>query len=154
MALTSAMTLHGTLELSDSEKKGIMSDFAHFVTANEPTLLQYFGHKLFPGSLNVYVPNPPSLQQELDAGTPAPLFVIPKDALEGMPVYVGDAQVWPCNLDSEKFPSTIHCWILRRVRSGVPRGVIEIVAVEPLVGPYRLQHDDPVSIEIFTPNAA
>jgi CTP-dependent riboflavin kinase len=154
MTLRSALTLSGTLELSDPKSKRTMGGFAQFVTANDATLQQFFGFKLFPGSLNVNVPNPPSLQQDLDAGRPAPLFVIPKETLEGMPVYIGDGQAWACNLYSEKFPASIGCWIFRRIRSGVPRGVIEIVAVEHLVGPYKLQHADPVTIEVFTQSPA
>jgi CTP-dependent riboflavin kinase len=154
MALRSAMTLHGTLELSDPKAKRTIGGFAQFVTANQPTLQRYFGHQLFPGSLNVLVRDPPSLQQDLDAGEPSPLFVIPKDQLEEMPVYIGDGQAWACNLNSGKFQASIGCWVFRRIRSGVPRGVIEIVAVEALVGPYKLQHGDPVTIEIFTPTPA
>jgi CTP-dependent riboflavin kinase len=154
MTLRPAMTLRGALELSDPKTKKTMNTFAQFVTANDATLSQYFGFQLFPGSLNVRVAEPPSLQQDLDAGQPSPLFVIPRDALEGMPVYIGDAQAWACNLHSPKFPSSIGCWIFRRIRAGVPRGIIEIVAVEALVGPYRLQHEDPVTIEVFTQSPA
>jgi CTP-dependent riboflavin kinase len=154
MTLRSALTLRGTLELSDPKAKRTMGGFAQFVTANAETLQKFFGHKLFPGSLNVLVAHPPSLQQDLDAGLPAPIFVLPRNELEGMPVYIGDGQAWACNLNGEKFPSAIGCWIFRRIRSNVPRGVIEIVAVEPLVGPYKLQHGDEVSIEVFTPGAA
>lgn len=150
MVLKSSMTLHGTLELADPKTKRTAGGFAQFVTANEATLRQFFGFALFPGSLNVLVTDPPSLQQDLDAGRPAPLFVIPREKLERMPVYIGDAQAWACNLDSKKFQAAIGCWILRRIRSGVPRGVIEIVAVEALVGPYKLLHGDPVTIEVFT----
>jgi CTP-dependent riboflavin kinase len=150
MTMRSVMTLRGTLELSDPKTKRTLGGFAQFVTANESKLRQFFGFPLFPGSLNVHVPDPPSLQQDLDAGRPTPLFVISRDELEGMPVYVGDGQAWACNLHCEKFPESIGCWIFRRIRSGVPRGILEIVAVEPLVGPYKLQHQDPVTIEIFS----
>jgi CTP-dependent riboflavin kinase len=150
MTLRSTMTLRGTLELSDSETRRTVGGFAQFVTANDSKLREFFGHKLFPGSLNVLIEEPPTLQQDLDAGRPTPLFVIPKHLLDGMPVYIGDGQAWACNLHSDKFPSAIGCWIFRRIRSRVPRGVIEIVAVEPLVGPYKLQHGDQVNIEVFT----
>jgi CTP-dependent riboflavin kinase len=150
MTLRSAMILRGTLELSDPETKRTVGGFAQFVTANDSTLREHFGHKLYPGSLNVLVEDPPTLQQDLDAGRPAPLFVIPRNLLDGMPVYIGDGQAWPCNLGGEKFPEAIGCWIFRRIRSGVPRGVIEIVSTEHLVGPYKLQHADPVTIEVFT----
>jgi CTP-dependent riboflavin kinase len=149
MTLRAVMTLSGSLELSDTKTNRATNGFAHFVTANDAILQQFFGFKLFPGSLNIRISDAPTLQQDLDGGRPPPLFVIPRDMLAGMPVYIGDGQAWACNLKSEKFPSEIGCWIFRRIRSGVPRGVIEVVAVEALVGPYKLQHEDPVTLEVF-----
>jgi CTP-dependent riboflavin kinase len=116
---------------------------------NAAVFRRYFGVDLFPGSLNVDVPEPVSLQRDLDAGSPPPAFVIPKTELINMPAYIGDGQAWPCILRGEKFPAPVSCWIFRRIGSKVPPGVIELVAQDKLRDAYGLQHRDAIAIDLM-----
>lgn len=144
------MKLDGTLRLSDDTGKRTAGKFSRLIEDNVAVFARYFGAKLFPGSLNVDVPCPPSLQRDLDAGRPAPCIVIPKKELINMPDYIGDGHAWACDLKGTRFPAPIKCWIFRRKGSRVPASVIEIVSLEPLRLPYELQHRDAVTIEIFS----
>jgi CTP-dependent riboflavin kinase len=143
------LVLFGTLRLSVPGAKRTAGRFNELVTDNAAVFRRYFGVDLFPGSLNVDVPEPASLQHDLDAGNPPPAFIIPKTELINMPAYIGDGQVWPCILRCEKFHAAVSCWIFRRIGSRVPRGVIELVAPEKLRDTYGLQHGAPISIELI-----
>jgi CTP-dependent riboflavin kinase len=146
------MVLSGTLRLSDPQKRTVGRTAGRFnvlVNDNAQALRRHFGVELFPGSLNVDVRHPASLQQDLDAGRPAPSIVIPRTELVNMPAYLGAGQAWPCKVSGHKFPEPILCWIFRRIGSKVPAGVIEIVAQPPgLRSTYGLQHGDAVTIEL------
>jgi CTP-dependent riboflavin kinase len=142
------LKLNGTLRLSDETGRRTAGGFGRLINDNATVFERYFGARLFPGSLNVDVPDPSTLQQDLDAGRPAPWFVIPKKELVNMPNYVGDGQAWACELKGNKFLHPIQCWIFRRIGSRVPMGVLEIVAREPLRQPYELKHGDAVTIEL------
>lgn len=128
-----------------------MGGFSRLINDNATVFERHFGAKLFPGSLNIDVPCPSTLQKDLDAGEPPARIVIPRKELINMPDYIGDGQAWACHLKGVKFPSPIHCWIFRRKGSRVPPGVIEIVAREPLRQPYDLKHGDAVTIEVLAP---
>jgi CTP-dependent riboflavin kinase len=141
------LSLAGTLRLSTSDTKRTAGRFNELITDNCAVFKRYFGIDLFPGSLNIDVPEPASLQRDLDAGRPAPAFVISKSELINMPGYIGDGQAWPCVLRGEKFLAPVSCWIFRRIGSRVPRGVIEIVAQIKLRSAYDLQHGDLVRID-------
>jgi CTP-dependent riboflavin kinase len=144
------LTLNGTLRLSDCQCKRTAKNFSRLINENSDVFRRHFGVDLFPGSLNVDIRSPPSLQNDLDAGRPAPAFVIPRSELNGMPDYIGDGQAWQCVLSGAKFPKPIDCWIFRRKGSKVPCGVIEIVAPHPaLCSTFGLKNGDPVSIAIF-----
>jgi len=144
------LILSGTLRLSELGKKPLTAGkFSVLIRENADVFKRYFGVDLFPGSLNVDVPNPPSLQADLDAAKPPPSIIVPKSELINMPEYIGQGQAWPCNLIGSKFPQPISCWIFRRIGSRVPAGVIEIVAGQALREPYQLQHGDKVAIEVF-----
>ena len=143
------LVLSGTLRLSVPDAKRTAGRFNELVTDNATVFRHHFGVDLFPGSLNVDVPEPASLQRDLDAGNPPPALVIPKTELINMPAYIGDGQAWPCILHCEKFPAPISCWIFRRIGSKVPRGVIELVAPVKLRGTYGLQHGDPITIDLM-----
>lgn len=146
-----AMTLSGTLRLSDSPKHCTAGMFSNLINDNAEVFKRYFGVALFPGSLNVDVPLPLSLQADLDAGNPAASLIVPRTALINMPAYIGDGQAWMCTLKGEKLPEPINCWIFRRKGSRVPKGVIEIVAPYPPLRPtYNLKHGDKVSISVLT----
>lgn len=127
-----------------------MGGFGRLISDNATVFERHFGAKLFPGSLNVDVPYPSTLQQELDAGRPSARIVIGREELINMPDYIGDGQAWPCDLKGSKFLTPVHCWIFRRKGSRVPAGVIEIVAREPLRLPYGLKHGDAVTIEMIS----
>jgi CTP-dependent riboflavin kinase len=144
------LRLKGTLRLSDETGKRTVGGFSRLINDNATVFESYFGAKLFPGSLNIDVPYPPTLQQDLDAGQPAACIVIRRKELINMPDYIGDGQAWACDLKGSKFPSAIHCWIFRRKGSRVPPGVIEIVACEALRQPYDLNHGDAVTIEMLS----
>lgn len=146
------LELNGTLRLSDETGKRTAGRFSRLINENAAVFEYYFGVNLFPGSLNIDVPYPPSLQQDLDAGRPTPCIVIPKRELINMPAYIGDGQAWTCDLKGSGFPIPINCWIFRRKGSQVPAGVIEILSREPLREPYELKHGDPVAIEVFGPS--
>lgn len=116
--------------------------------ANRTVFRRYFGVDLFPGSLNVDVHYQPSLEDDLDAGTPTPSFVIPRAELINMHEYIGDGHAWGCALRADKLPEPITCWIFRRKGSRVPKGVVEIVASVALVSTFGLRNGDRVAIEI------
>ena len=105
--------------------------FSRLINENAEVFRRYFGAALFAGSLNIDVPDPPTLQAQLDRGMPTPSFVIPKSELVNMPAYIGDGQAWQSVLKGSRFAHPIDCWIFRRVGSRVPKGVIEILAVPP-----------------------
>ena len=138
------MILAGILNLQNT--RGM---FRYLVNHNREIFKRYFKTDLFPGSLNVRVDTPVDLQQNLDKGVYPPAFIIPKEELVGMPSYIGNGQVWPCRLSSEKFENPMDCWIFRRIGSRVPQGIIELVAEHELVKPFGLQDGDPVTLEAF-----
>jgi CTP-dependent riboflavin kinase len=144
-----SISLSGTLRLSDETGKRTVGGFSRLINDNAIVFERHFGAKIFPGSLNVDVPYPSTLQQDLDASQPSAHIVIARKELINMPDYIGDGQAWACVLKGSKFPSPIHCWVFRRKGSRVPPGVIEIVAREPLRQPYGLKHGDAVTIEMF-----
>jgi CTP-dependent riboflavin kinase len=144
------MTLSGTLRLSDETGRRTVGKFKELIIDNAETFRRHFQVDLFAGSLNVDVPYPPSLQADLDAGRPSPTIVIPRNELIHMPDYIDDGQAWECDLKSAKFPTAISCWIFRRKGSRVPPGVIEIVACNALVEPFKLKHGDMVTIDVFS----
>lgn len=141
------MILHGTLRLSDAHQRRTVGKLSRLIYENAAVFERYFAATLFPGSLNVNVPHPPTLHKDLDAGRPPPAIRIPKTQLVGMPRYIGDGQAWPSRLRGKKLPYPIECWVFRRINSRVPAGVIELVAREALRVPYGLQHGDAVTIE-------
>jgi CTP-dependent riboflavin kinase len=145
------LSLAGTFRLSTADAKRTVGRFNEVITDNSPVFRRYFGVELFPGSLNIDVPAPASLQCDLDAGRPVPDFVIPKAELINMPPYIGDGQAWPCLLRGEKFPAPVSCWVFRRIGSRVPLGVIEIVAQHKLREVYDLQHGDAVTKDFLPP---
>lgn len=142
------LVLAGTLCISDATGKRTHGGFARGVETNRPVFDQHFGAPIFAGSLNVLVPEPRSLQADLDNRHPLPSFTIPSSQLEGSPGYLqnADAQIWCCTLRCDKIPNALKCWIFRRVGSRVPKGILEIVAVEALVEPYGLKNGDPVTL--------
>jgi hypothetical protein len=120
------MELDGVLVISEpGSRQKTRGEFGPFITENATVFRQHFGVVLFPGSLNVYVAQPPSLQKDLDTGKLPPAFVVPRGELSGNPNYVGDGQAWRCTLHSDKIPSPVNCWIFRRINSRVSPGVIE-----------------------------
>jgi CTP-dependent riboflavin kinase len=144
------MILSGTLRLSDAAERRTVGRFNVLINDNAETFRRHFGVDLFPGSLNVDVLHPPSLQVDLDAGRPPPSIVIPRRELVNMPGYLGDGQAWSCKLSGSKFSEPVTCWVFRRIGSRVPQGVIEIVAAPPMLRKtYNLQHGDPVIVELI-----
>ena len=135
--------------MSTSDAKRTVGRFNELITDNSAIFRRYFSVDLFPGSLNIDVPAPASLQRDLDAGMPPPAFVIPKGELINMPGYIGDGQAWPCLLRGEKFPTPVPCWVFRRIGSRVLPGVIEILSRHKLRDVYGLQHGDAVIIDFI-----
>lgn len=146
------LSLAGTLRLSTPDAKRTVGRFNELITDNRAVFRRHFGVDLFPGSLNVDVPAPASLQRDLDAGRPPPTFVIPKRELINMPAYIGDGQAWPCILRGGKFPAPVPCWVFRRIGSRVLPGIIEILAQDKLRDVYGLQQGDPVTIDFLPPS--
>lgn len=149
MTAGASIILPGTVRLSTPDTKRTSGGFSKLVNDNSEVFRRYFGVDLFPGSLNIDVPEPKSLQQDLDAGVPAPAFVIPKTELVNMPAYIGDGQSWPCILSGDRFPEPVSCWMFRRIGSRVPQGVIELLAQDKLRDTYSLEHGDAVTIELL-----
>ena len=147
------LSLAGTLRLSTPGEKRTGGRFNELITDNSAVFRRYFGADLFPGSLNIDVPAPDSLQSDLDAGRPSPDFVIPKGELINMPKYIGDGQAWPCLLRGENFPAPVSCWVFRRIGSRVSHGVIEVLAAQKLRDVYGLRHGDAVIIDFMPPQA-
>lgn len=148
------LSLAGTLQLSTADKRHTVGRFNKLITDNSTVFRRYFGVDLFPGSLNIKIPVPISLQKDLDLGRPPPAFVIPKNELINMPAYIGDGQAWPCLLGGEKFPVPVPCWIFRRIGSQVAPGVIEILAQEKLRDTYGLEHEDAVTVDLLRRKSA
>jgi len=123
--------------------------FSDFVAANQVLLDREFGCRIFPGSLNLYVATPASLQLDLDRRLYAPTILIRRDMLTAMAPYLGDAQAWRAKLVGAKIPGGVDCWVFRRVGSRVPTGIIEIIACEGLSNAYELRNDDPVLLRIW-----
>jgi len=140
-----ALALQGRLRLNDEN----MHQFGQFMAKNAAVFERYFGVRLFEGSLNVYVAEPPSLSADLDARRPMPSVIIPKAEMVGN--VRGDGHGWACTLRGPKLPRDTACWIFRRVGSTVSRGIIELLAVEELVRPNQLDDKDPVTILIHRP---
>ena len=141
------LILSGTLRLSEPGKRPKTAQlFSRLIDENRDVFRRNFRVDLFPGSLNIDVPEPPNLQKRLDEGEPKPSFVIPRDELVGMPDYIGDGQAWRCKLACGKVPDPVNCWIFRRIGSKVPAGVIEVVARQRLVSTYQLRDGDPVTL--------
>jgi CTP-dependent riboflavin kinase len=144
------MILSGKLRLSDGSGKRTAGGFSKLIIDNRAVFQTFFGTDLFPGSLNVDVPTPVTLQADLDSGKYTPSIVVPKSRLINMPAYVGDGQAWPAFLHHAGFSEPMKCWVFRRVGSRVPKGVIELIAPPPSLRlTYRLQHGDPVSIDML-----
>jgi CTP-dependent riboflavin kinase len=144
------LILSGTVRLSTASVRRTAGRFNELITDNQEVFRRYFGVSLFPGSLNVDVPEPASLQRDLDAGKPPPAFVIPRSQLIKMPRYIGDGQVWPCRLTGPRFLASVLCWVFRRIGSRVPHGVIKIIAQNKLRDAPDLQHGDRVSLDIYS----
>ena len=144
------MELYGRLRISESnELPKTASKFGKFIRENADVFRRYFGVALYPGSLNVDVAEPSSLQLDLDAGRPRPTIVIPRHELAAMPSYIGDGQAWPCALQCINMPSPVACWVFRRIGSRAPPGVIELVAPPPrLVEMYQLHDGDPAFLRL------
>jgi CTP-dependent riboflavin kinase len=147
------LILLGSLRLSTEGARRTAGRFNELINDNADVFRRYFGVNLFPGSLNVDVPQPATLQRDLDAGKPLPAFVIPKTELINMPPYLGNGQAWVCRLGGQRFSNPVSCWVFRRIGSRVPPGVIEIVAQNRLRDVYGLQHGDKVTLDIHSPSA-
>lgn len=137
------MELKGKLDFSKTVGK-----FKILINENKEVFRQYFGVDLFPGSVNVRIDEPTSLQVDLDKGLYTPDFVIPRDGLVGMPDYIGDGQTWKCILSCQRLKEPINCWVFRRIGSRVPKGIIELVAEQQLVVPYSLKEGDNLTLEL------
>jgi CTP-dependent riboflavin kinase len=142
------MEFHGKLVISEPGAPAkTRGDFGPFFKQNADVFRRYFGMDLYPGSLNVYIPEPMTLQADLDAGQPPPAIVIPRGEMVGMPIYIGDGRAWPCTLQCADMRSSVTCWVFRRIGSRVPHGVIELVAPPPpLVATYDLRNGNPARI--------
>lgn len=142
--------LEGVVLRSEPGKpKKTVGKFSGFITKNADVFRKHFGVDLFPGSLNVYVPDPQSLQNDLDQRVCRPAFIIPRSELRCMPPYIGDGQAWACKLTSTKTMESVECWIFRRVGSRVPKGIIEVVARESFAKIYGLRDGDTVTLTLF-----
>jgi CTP-dependent riboflavin kinase len=69
------LTLIGSLRVSTEGSRRTVGRFNVLINDNANVFRRHFGDNLFPGSLNVDVPEPTSLQRDLDAGKPVPAFV-------------------------------------------------------------------------------
>lgn len=138
------MDIHGKIRLHRTCGK-----FSEFVKDNAAVFRRYFGADLFPGSLNIDTGPTRALQEQLDRGNPRPSFVIPRAEMGGkwMPNRLGNGQAWACTLHTTGAPP-ISCWVFRRIKSGVPPGVLEIVATVEIVRPYKLPNGHPVRLEL------
>ena len=152
-SLQNGRVLSGRVRQSKPEELGVRTagKFNELLSENVETFLQHFGTELFPGSLNVDLQDAPAIHAELDAGRYPPAFVIPWAELKGKwnPERLGDGQAWRCELSGDKFPSPQPCWIFRRIKSGVPPTVIEILAEVSLSETYGLKDGDPVTVTLF-----
>lgn len=141
--------LAGTARFTDAQNKRTAGNFSKLINENAATFRKHFETDLFAGSLNIDVPQPATLQQDLDGGKYDPAFVIPKTELVGMPPYIGNGQAWRAKLTIQKTSACVPCWVFRRIGSRVPKGVIEIVAHDKLMTTYGLEHGDAVEIALF-----
>jgi CTP-dependent riboflavin kinase len=149
-AAAPVLILQGSIRLSTEGVPRTAGRFNELINDNADVFRRYFGVNLFPGSLNIDVPGPASLQRDLDAGKLLPALVIPKTELINMPPYIGNGQAWVCRLSGQRFSNPVSCWVFRRIGSRVPPGVIEIVAPNKLRDVYGLQHGDKVTLDIYS----
>ena len=143
-------SFQGAARLSDANAKRTGGTFSKLIKDNQAVFERYFGVQLYPGSLNIDVVEPPTLQQDLDNGRYPPAFVIPRTELVGMPQYIGDGQTWRARLHVTRTGARIPCWIFRRIGSRVLPGVIEILAVERIRSAHGLAHGDAIDVTLFT----
>ena len=129
--------------------KKTVGKFRDLINENRDVFRKHFGVDLFPGSLNVDVPEPRTLQDDLGLGKYRPALVIPRSELKGMPAYIGDGQALRCKLQSTKMTGPVDCWIFRRIGSRVRKAVIEIVAEEALADTFGLRDGDSVTLRFF-----
>ena len=147
--MTTKLELTGTVRRSEAGgARRTVGGFGRLVTENQEAFRAHFGCNIFPGSLNIDVPHPETLQAELDKGTYRPAINIPREELQGMPDYIGDGQAWKASLGGEKISPPADCWVFRRIGSRVPQGVIEILAPMSLSELYDLRDGDPVDLTI------
>ena len=125
--------------------------FVQLMNENAKTFQRHFGVDLEPGSFNITIPNAPTLHSFLDRREISPCFAIPKNEIVGrlMPPTLGDGQAWRCQLTAEKIPTPHDCWVFRRIGSGVPTGVLEILSTVKLVSEYGFVDEDPLVVRIF-----
>ena len=146
------LVLEGRLRISEPGKpRKTVGQFRTFMKKNAPVFRKYFGADLYLGSLNLHLPSPSDLQEELDGGRPGPSFCIPRCKLLCMAPGLGDGQAWRCVFECSKMPKPIKCCVFRRIGSGsgVDSGVIEILAEVGLVDCYNLRDGDAVTLTIF-----
>ena len=80
-----ALELAGTVRCSQpGMPRKTVGKFNLLIKSNSEVFRKYFGVDLFPGSLNVDVPEPETLQSDLDQGKYQPAFAIPRSELRGM----------------------------------------------------------------------
>ena len=143
-----AQHLRGTFRLSEPNGPQLTAGgFAEFMRRNSEVLRRYFGCDLFNGSLNVTIDSPHNLHTRFDNRWVTPTFTIPRDDLRANTR--GDAQVWRVELSADKIPGVHTCWLMRRIGSGVPPNVLELVSPVGLVATYGLRNDEPMSLLVM-----
>ncbi len=140
--------LSGTIRQSEPGHPRTGGRFSKLIEDNGATFRKYFGVDLFAGSLNIDMPDPGTLQVDLDSGRYLPAFVIPRHELINMPPYIGDGQAWRAELTTQK-SEVVSCWIFRRIGSRVPKGVVEVLACEKLTIKCGFIHGNRVELTLF-----
>jgi CTP-dependent riboflavin kinase len=145
-----ALLLAGTFRISHPTGPRVTcGGFSKLINDNAEVFLEYFGVSLFPGSLNITLPNPRQILDEFDRCAPNPAIVVPRQRLTGMPDYIGEGHAWRCRLRSSKIPPDFSpCWIFRRVGSRIPYG-IEVVSPCALVDRFKLRNGDSVEVAAY-----
>ena len=146
-----AIQLSGRFLLTEpGQPRRTCGKFSGWMRENQATLKKYFEVDLFPGSLNVQITSTlENLHQELDLGHLKPAFVIPQHELRAMATGLGDGQAWRARLSAELVPHPHDCWIFRRVGSRVPRNVVEVLSVLPIVKTFGVRHGQELELTLL-----
>lgn len=138
-----SIEVRGTFRLSDTS-----GYFNQIMSTNEPTFTDYFGRRMYRGSLNLSVEHPDDLMKEIEAAGLVPDIIIPIEDLNIPQSRIGDHKFWLVTFTAGKIPATVPCWLMRKVGTGLSKDHHEVLSPEPLRAKYGLENSDPFALTV------